>query len=133
MDFNKIPLFGVFKKRMNWHAQRQEVLAQNIANSDTPGYRAKDLKPFKFREMIRRETMQVNMDTSETNHLGGRRRRVRDFAEQKERRPFETAPAGNSVVLEEQSAKINENSIGYKLSADLYKKHLSMIRMALGK
>ena len=133
MEFNKIPLFGVIKKRMAWHGQRQEILSQNIANADTPKFSPKDLKPFKFREMIRRETMQVNMDTSESGHLGGRRKRLLDFATSKERRPFETAPAGNAVVLEEQSAKLNENAIGHRLTSELYRKHLTMIKTAIGK
>lgn len=133
MDFNKIPMFGMLKRRLSWHTQRQEVLAQNISNADTPDYRARDLKPFRFRELIRREAMQINMDTSQPGHLGGRRKRLRDFSEFKERRPFETSPTGNSVVLEEQSGKLNENAVGYKLTTQLYKKHLGMIKLAIGK
>ncbi len=133
MDLNKISLFEVLKKRMNWHGQRQEVLSHNIANADTPKFKAKDLKPFKFREMIRRDATQLNMNVSQPDHLVGKRKRTRDFAEQTERRPFETSPDGNSVILEEQVSKLNENQIGFKLSAELYKKHLNMIRIALAK
>jgi len=133
MDFDSIPLFGVVKKRFAWLTQRQEVLSQNVANADTPSYRPRDLKKFEFRELVRRENMQLNMDTTRGDHLGGRRKRIRDFAEAKERKPFETAPAGNAVVLEEQMAKVNETAIGHKLTAELYRKHISMIRMALGR
>ncbi len=41
MDLNKVSLFGMMKQRLAWLGQRQEVLAQNIANADTPGYRRK--------------------------------------------------------------------------------------------
>ena len=133
MDLNDVTLFAAVKKRLNWLSQRQEVLAQNIANSDTPKYRTKDLKPYEFQELIRRENMQLNMVSSEAGHMPGQRKRIRDFSEQTERHPFETAPDGNSVVLEEQLSKLNESQINHKLTTNLYKKHLAMIRMAIGR
>ncbi len=133
MEIGNLSLFSVFKKRMAWLGQRQEVLAQNIANSDTPGYKARDLKAFKFEDLVRRENAGLGMSTTEKNHLGGQRKRVRDFAEAEDRNPYETNTNGNSVVLEEQMAKMSENSINYNLVSELYKKHMSMIRMALGR
>ncbi len=133
MEIGNLSLFSVFKKRMAWLGQRQEVLAQNIANSDTPEYKARDLKAFKFEDLVRRENAGLSMNATEKNHLGGQRKRVRDFAEAEDRKPYETNPNGNSVVLEEQMAKMSENSVNYSLASELYKKHMSMIRMALGR
>ncbi len=133
MDFNKMSLFGMVKKKLNWLGQRQEILAQNIANSDTPKYRASDLKPYDFQELVRKEANQLNMVATDANHLGGRRKRIRDFASFVERRPFETMPNGNAVVLEEQMAKINETQVNHNLMTQLYKKHLTLIKMAIGK
>ena len=133
MDLNKLTLFGMVKNKLTWLGQRQEILAQNIANSDTPKYRASDLKPDDFKELVRKEASQLNMTANDANHLKGRRRRIRDFASFIERRPFETMPNGNAVVLEEQMAKINETQVNHNLMTQLYKKHLSMIRMAIGK
>lgn len=133
MDLDKLTLFSMVKKRLNWLGQRQEVLAQNIANADTPGYAAKDLKPFEFKELIRRESAQLNMETTGSDHLGGKRRKIRDYAQQDERHPFETSSTGNSVILEEQMAKINETSINHRMTTELYRKHLGMIATALGK
>lgn len=39
-------LFDLASRHMTWLAERQAVTASNIANADTPGYRAKDLAPF---------------------------------------------------------------------------------------
>ena len=102
MELKSMTLFQVVKKRMDWLTQRQEVLSQNIANADSPKYRAKDLKSYNFKELIRREGAQLNMTVSGDEHLPGRRKRIRDFAEANDKRPFETTPMGNSVVLEEQ-------------------------------
>ena len=68
MSFNNITLFASVRKRLDWLTQRQEVLSQNIANSDTPEYRARDLKGYKFKDILRRESMQLNMSASESNH-----------------------------------------------------------------
>ena len=133
MDFNKMSLFGMVKSKLTWLGQRQEILAQNIANSDTPRYKASDLRPYDFKALVRQEAGQLNMVANDPNHLPGRRRRIRDYAAVVERRPFETAPNGNAVILEEQMAKINETQINHNLMTQLYKKHLSMIRMAIGK
>lgn len=127
------PMFGLMKRRMNWHHQRQEVLAQNIANADTPKYVPRDLAPVKFKEMLRRETAQVNMNTTEPGHLAGNRKRIRDFTEVRTHKPFETAPDGNAVILEEQVGKLNENGVGEKLTTELYKKQMGQIRTAIGK
>ena len=121
------------KKQQTWLSQRQEVLAQNVANSDTPKYRASDLKKFNFKELIRRDSMQLNMNASGTGHLPGKRARLVDFAKTVDRRPFETAPNGNSVVLEEQMSKINETAISHRLTNDLYRKHINMLKIAIGK
>ena len=133
MSFDTITLFTAVKKRLSWLTQRQEVLAQNIANSDTPQYRTRDLKPFDFRDIVRREGTQLNIEMSEPSHLPGKRKRIRDFSMFEERKPFETAPNGNSVIVEEQMAKINGSQINHKLTTNLYRKHLNMFRIALGK
>ena len=62
-----------------------------------------------------------------------KQRTSEDFIKFEERRPFETAPNGNSVIVEEQMAKINGSQINHKLTTNLYKKHLNMFRIALGK
>lgn len=133
MEIGDLSIFSVFKKRMAWLSHRQEILAQNIANSDTPGYKARDIKAFKFANLIRRESAALSMSGTEKNHLRGQRKRVRDFADAEDRKPYETSPNGNSVVLEEQMAKMSETSISHNLVSQLYKKHMGMIRMALGR
>ena len=45
MDPSDIGLFRLAEKRLNWIEQRQQVLAQNIANASTPDYKARDLSP----------------------------------------------------------------------------------------
>ncbi|MBT3306672.1 MAG: flagellar basal body rod protein FlgB [Alphaproteobacteria bacterium] len=133
MDFSNVTLFNMVKKRMAWLGQRQEVVAQNIANADTPGYKARDVKGFQFKEMIRSSGGKLTMASTSGNHLRGQSSRAADFGSVETRHPFETNPNGNSVVLEEQMAKMGETSVSHRLTSELYKKHLGMIRTALGR
>ena len=45
MHMADIPLLSMLKDRMSWLSARQSVLSQNVANADSPGYTAHDLKP----------------------------------------------------------------------------------------
>lgn len=134
MDFNKMVIFGSVKKRLDWLNQRQKVLSQNVANADTPGYRPRDLKPLDFGRELKKQT-RPPMEMAKTSplHIRGAVRDNEDFRSPKERRPYETAPAGNSVVLEEQMGKISETGMAHRLTTELYKKHLNMFKIAIGK
>lgn len=133
MDFDKIAIFAAMKKRFSWLDQRQEVLAHNIANADTPGYRARDIKDFAFAKEIDREVRHMQMARTTGEHLAGQSRRLQTFREGEERKPYETAPAENSVILEEQMVKLNETSVSHRVTSELYRKHLDMFRTAIGK
>jgi len=132
MDLNKVSLFGKMKQRLTWLGQRQEVLAQNIANADTPGYRPRDMKPLEFRGMVTRQLAPVVMEVTHGAHLGGQPAPAQSFSDEVNRQPYETAPAGNAVVLEEQMAKVSETSMAHRLTTELYRKHLGMLRTAIG-
>src|SRR4029079_14741926 len=43
-----LPLFSMLRTRMHWHQERQRLLSENVANSDTPSYRPRDLAPLQF-------------------------------------------------------------------------------------
>ena len=103
-----------------------------MANSDTPGARAVDLKPFDFATLVKRRSMQIDLAATQVNHLAGNRKRV-DMGDTETRRSYETAPTGNAVVLEEQMMKLSENEVDYKLTTELYRKHLGLFRKALGR
>lgn len=131
MDLNKIPLFGIMTERLNWLSQRQSVLAQNIANANTPGYQPKDLKEPDFKAMVARSSGgNLTMARTQGNHLGGgvdagKHASVESGGQ-------ETTPTGNGVILEEQLMKTTETRMDYTTTLNLYRKHVDMIRVALG-
>lgn len=132
MDMNKMSLFASLKKRMDYINSRQEVLAQNIANADTPKYRAKDLVPYDFKDLLRRENMHVKMTGSNAKHINTAPPTMTDYAKDRSK-PYETTLDGNQVVLEEQIMKMNESRVDHELTTQLYKKNLALFRTAIGR
>jgi flagellar basal-body rod protein FlgB len=132
MDLNEIPIFRMMTKRMGWLTQRQQVLAQNIANSDTPSYKPRDLKKQNFSAFLRPVTPRQQMTMTSARHIAPTERRS-DFRSEKSRETYETALSGNAVILEEQLMKVSETQGGYRLATNLYQKHLSMLRSAIGR
>ncbi|MEM5582052.1 flagellar basal body rod protein FlgB [Roseibium sp. AS2] len=132
MAVTDVPLFQALKSKMLWHQTRQGVLAENIANADTPGYGARDVKEYTFAEHIGRETFGLSTLTTNAGHLTGTLAGQTD-AKVEGRDTFEVTPNGNSVNLEEQMMKITENQMDYQAATTLYTKGLGLIRKALSK
>jgi flagellar basal-body rod protein FlgC len=55
MDLSQIPLFAMLRGRLGYLSERQQVIAQNVANSDTPRFQPKDLKPFSFQAQVQNQ------------------------------------------------------------------------------
>lgn len=133
MDLNKLTLFTMVKERMGWLSRRQEVLAQNVANSDTPNYKPNDLKAIDFKKVLQGQNNRIPLAVTSPMHVAGNRTASSPYGMQENRQPYETSPDGNAVVLEEQMAKIGETQLQYSMTAELYRKHISMIKIAIGK
>ena len=132
MDLGKMSLFATLKKRMDYIDNRQEVLAQNIANADTPKYVAKDLKPFNFKQLMRDQALHVKPAGTNPMHIGTAPARIREYALERTK-PYESTINENQVVLEEQMTKMSESQVDHELTTELYRKNMAMFKIALGK
>jgi flagellar basal-body rod protein FlgB len=132
MDLSKIPLFAALTRRMDWLGQRQQVLAANVANADTPNYQPHDLKAQSFRELISGAQDRLGLATTAPGHRAGLRA-AEGAASERSRQTYETAPDGNAVVLEEQMMRVAETQLQHQTITNLYRKHINMLRLALGR
>lgn len=134
MDFDKLSLFRMANMRMDWLKQRQKVLAENVANADTPGYRAKDLRELNFKRMAI-DAVEKAPGPTVTNpgHVAGGLPDIGPYREITERRTFETSIDGNPVVLEEQMEQMARTRSSYTLTLTLLRKNLQMLNTALGR
>jgi flagellar basal-body rod protein FlgB len=127
MDLSQIPLFDAISKRLSWLGERQSVLAQNIANADTPGYVAMDVKAPDFAGLVAGAGTRLPLlrtDPADIVPVG--------HFEQVAQPVTESAPNGNAVQLEDQMMKISNNASDHALTISLYKKQLALVKMALG-
>ena len=129
----KLNIFEAIGRKMNWLGQRQSVLAENIANTDTPNYAPQDMKAGAFARLLARSLKPVAPASTHAAHISGPPAGGRPAESEEQRRRYETAPSGNSVVIEEQLIKVAETQMDYQLMSNLYRKHLNMIRTALGR
>lgn len=129
MTIEGVPLFGLIKGRLQHLSQRQKLIAQNVANADTPGYTPSDLKPFTPAAMNTPTTGGVGMVRTSAMHIGSapvtppRWKPVKSPGS-------ETTLDGNSVVLEEEMIRMAEARTNYDAAIGLYQKSLGLLRMA---
>jgi flagellar basal-body rod protein FlgB len=113
--------------RLRWLERRQRVLAQNIANADTPGFRPRDLRP--FAETLGRAAAS-GMARTDARHLapadGGARAAP-------DRRLADRAPNGNAVALDEQALRVADTDTAHALATGLHRRYLGLFRVALGR
>lgn len=133
MDLGGLGLFRIMAGKIGYLTQRQGVLAQNVANSDTPNFKPSDLKPFDFRTALAQTTVLQPQLTSGAHLQGTAVRDVGPGKLEKNRRPYETKPDGNAVIIEEQMLKIADTGTEYETVLNLYRKQVNMIRTAIGR
>ena len=132
MNLSTLNVFRVATVKMGWLSERQGVLAQNIANADTPDYRAKDLKAPSFSKTMSNDNHNVKMVQTAKGHMFGLKNTMTSrLIKERDKDVYEVSPNDNAVIMEEQLIKISESSMNFKLASSIYSKNLSMFKMAL--
>jgi len=131
MDISGIGLFRMITQQLHWLGQRQEVLSQNVANADTPGYQGRDLQPLAFGDELRQATA-VRLAVTDPGHLAGKGADPTAAAVTKPVVPWEVSPDGNSVILEQQMTALAETQANYQMATELYRKEIGMLKTAIG-
>jgi len=116
---------GVHAQALGLRSKRMEVLARNIANADTPHYKAKDID---FRSVLK-QTREDALQTTNNSHMampmeenpGGEKFRV----------PFNASFDGNTVELNVEQAKFGQIAADYQTTLNILENRVSGIRRAL--
>jgi flagellar basal-body rod protein FlgB len=121
----------MLRTRMQWHQERQRLLAENVANADTPNYRPRDLAPLKF-DSITASIRPVALERTSSAHIIP----AGSSADRFEASRFgshDVHPKGNAVNIEDEMIKVAANQMDYQAAATLYTKSLGLIKIAIGK
>ncbi len=131
MDLANSPFFGLLRTRLDQLSQRQQLIAENIANASTPGYRPRDLDTSGFERMLASQSNAANglqMTRTSAQHMapGGGAPQTNIVT----RDDGETTIDGNAVVLEEQMSRAAETRMSFETGIALYQKGLDLVRIA---
>ena len=133
MDFSQLKLLSMLHKKMTWLGQRQDVLSENIANSDTPDYKPTDLVPLDFRRTLSQQFVRLEPKQTSKVHLAGTLPLDPQFRNPEIRRAYESSPDGNEVVLEEQMVKMTDTKLQYEQATQIYRKYGRMFKVSIGR
>ncbi|MBX9650953.1 MAG: flagellar basal body rod protein FlgB [Xanthobacteraceae bacterium] len=135
MAINDLPILSALRTKMQWHQERQRVLAENISNANTPNFKPSDLVEPKFDKggsAVGGGFGSLPMIRTSATHIGvtggGQ-----TFKGDGGRSGFLTKPAGNAVNLEDQMLKVSANQMDYAAATSLYTRSLGMLKTAIGK
>ena len=134
MKSDDIPLLSMLKDRLSYLNQRQKLVAQNVANSDTPGFRPMDLKPFQASNGMAQPTLQlapVTASVTSPGHIATAAPNAPSPWSPQASPDSETKVDGNQVVLEEEMMKMNDARMNYDAAIGFYQKSMSMLQTAL--
>lgn len=125
--FEKIEMMRMARALGAHASERHLVVARNVANADTPGFKAKDVAS--FADSYRSAAFSA-MRTTDPRHLA-----TPEWSPLTRQTPVETgvSPNGNSVALEEEMLKAAEVKRGHDLSLGIYTSALDLMRTSIGR
>ncbi|MGC4011683.1 MAG: flagellar basal body rod protein FlgB [Pseudomonas sp.] len=98
---------GIHERALSLHMQRSEILASNLANEDTPGFKARDIDF--AAEMRRQDTSSVLLASAGSSSSAAR-------PDLKYRIPNQPSQDGNSVELSTEQAEFSRNAMDFQTS-----------------
>jgi flagellar basal-body rod protein FlgB len=130
MPISDIPILSMLRERMEWHQERQRVLAENVANADTPNYQARDLAPPNFDREV--SVASLALDRTDPGHIASLGGSDSQFATDTDGH-FEVRPRGNAVTHEDEMMKVASNQMDYEAVTSIYTRSLALIKVAIGR
>ncbi len=124
MDLTQIPLFKAMAKKLAWLSARQTVLAENVANANTPGFRGSDVKPLDFGQLLSGHGGALTLASTAPGHIT-----TRAGGGTADAQKVQTA---GPIQLEDQMMKVSDTATTYAFTTSLYQKQLALIKAALG-
>lgn len=134
MSVNDLPLLSDLAQRLTYLSARSSVLTENIANADTPGYRAKDVKAPAFADAVRRNQGAPSLRSARTLQVSDPRHQRGNGGAQpgvETRRVQSASVSGNGVSVERETMALSQTRMEYGLAARVYSKSIDLMRLAI--
>jgi len=120
--------FGIHAVALSFRSERSSILATNIANSTTPGFKARD---YDFRTALNQFTtdQQVGMQATNSRHI--RTSQKNDFGDLLYRVPTRVTTNNNTVEADVEQAAFSENALRYQTTLQFLNGSISGLRKAI--
>ena len=121
-------VFDLLTQKMSYLNRKQAVLAENVANVDTPKYKQLELKEFNFGDALKQAS--VGMSITDFRHIvppsmaGANAQTVKT-------KDTEVLPSGNTVDIEQQMMEVSKTSMDYQTMTSLYHKMTGLFKIAI--
>ena len=126
-----INVLDTLRTMLGYHNARQRTIAENVANANTPGFTPSDVSQSQFERVLAGQAQSGSgLRTTDPRHYGAQGGGMSSGFRPEATPDSETTANGNSVVIEEQMVRANENRMRYETALSLYQKSLNLIRMA---
>jgi flagellar basal-body rod protein FlgB len=125
MAIPDVSILSMLRTRMQWHQERQRVLADNVANAETPNFRPHDLAEPTFPTPSPLALMRTDPGHQAEGEAAAAFARTSSG--------FQIRPTGNAVSLEDEMMKVADNQISLQAASALYSKSLGLIKIAIDK
>ena len=134
MSISDLPVLSALRTKMQWHQERQRVLSENVANSDTPNFKPRDLVEPKFDATgaPRRRDGSAGDDAHQRLHIAPAGGGADSFDQNRKGRLRD--PAGRQCrQSRRRNAQVSANQMDYAAVTSLYSKSLHLLKTAIGK
>ncbi|HWU61394.1 MAG TPA: flagellar basal body rod protein FlgB [Ensifer sp.] len=126
-----IQFFQLASQQAQWLSVRQNVISTNVANADTPGFKAKDLVPFtEYLDAATSRSDSVSMISTNPLHFADASQQTMNIR-QVDDKSGKISASGNNVGLAQEMIKANEARQDYDLNTGLVKSLNKMMLMVV--
>jgi flagellar basal-body rod protein FlgB len=121
-------IFGIHEQALLLHGQRVSVLATNLANADTPNYKARDID---FSEVLAHTgDAPLALQTTQAAHISFNDSEL-PAGELKYRNPYQASLDGNTVEMPVEQAAFSENNVRYQASLMFINQKIAALQLAI--
>ncbi|MGE0787569.1 MAG: flagellar basal body rod protein FlgB [Sandaracinaceae bacterium] len=117
---------GISHRALDYHLERHNVLASNVANVDTPGFRPLEL----VREDAPGDSGEMPLAATAPGHIGGHGHAEAFRMAESEERVINPGNDGNAVSLEREMSKVATNQLRYEGAIKIVRSQLGLLRYA---